>query len=52
MNVKEKARMYSHYRGLGWSDVDISRYATIDLTGKKPAVKKAKAAKSTKKEEK
>ena len=51
MNVKEKARMFAHYRGLGYTDEQISRYGTIDLLGKKPEEPKAKV-KSEKKEDK
>jgi len=36
MNSNEKKRMYDHYRGLGWTDGEISRHGKIDLKGKRP----------------
>ena len=51
MNYKEKKRMFEHYRGLGWSDNEVNRYGTKDLTGKKPASEE-KSEKKEKKEKK
>ncbi len=58
MNLKQKQRMYAHYEALGWNYGEIQRWATQDLTGKRPsdieAAKKAaekaekKASKSKK----
>jgi|TARA_R110000851_G_scaffold107564_1_gene227894 hypothetical protein len=48
MNANEKSKMYNHYRGLGWTDGEISVYGKIDLKGKRP-VKATTASKSSEK---
>ena len=53
MNANEKKIMYGHYRGLGWTDGEISLYGKIDLKAKKPVKasteKSESKSKSTKK---
>jgi len=48
MNANEKKRMYEHYRGLGWTDGEISLYGKIDLKATKPVKASSKESKSSK----